>query len=470
MTAPATEETRRATPVQAHSILCGTDFSEESRDASEVAAAMAGRLGDTLNLVYATEVPIPGTSGEKFVMGMIAARRVDLETQAKELGQNGVEVEVSTPVGKAGDQLCELAKGKPTRMIVLASQRKRGGFDRWLLGSVIERTAQRACAPTLVVRDAGQLRAWASGERPLRVFVCFNGTMTSQAALRWAKDLGAIGPCELVIGNVDWPADQYVRFGGKGPVPMDGYPPDVQSLLEREVRARAAEVLGDVPFRLRVQSNWGRADACLAEMAREEAADLVIVGAHQYRGFERLWNTSISRGLLHEAEMNVAVVPLASERDQTPAMGAPVRSVLISTDFSDVANAAITHGYSILQRRGTAHLLHVIAPPHALGYSGQQSAFGTSAENAQLAIECAAKLRALVPPEAAAQGIGTHVKVIESRDVAEAICQTAERLGVDAICLSRQGRSGLAKAVLGSVAEAVLARSRRPLFIIPSTL
>ena len=40
--------------------------------------------------------------------------------------------------------------------------------------------------------------------------------------------------------------------------------------------------------------------------------------------------------------------------------------------------------------------------------------------------------------------------MLESRHPADAICQAAERLGADMICLGTHGRTGVAKAVLGS--------------------
>jgi len=55
--------------------------------------------------------------------------------------------------------------------------------------------------------------------------------------------------------------------------------------------------------------------------------------------------------------------------------------------------------------------------------------------------------------------------VVESDDAGRAICQAAERLGTAAICLGTHGRSGLSKAVLGSVAESVLHMTRRPLLL-----
>src|SRR5690606_33173047 len=109
------------------------------------------------------------------------SRRRDLRKQADNLRKRGVEVKVNTPAGRADEVLCELAEKDEPRLIVLASQRRRGAVDRWLLGSVIERTAQRAITPTLVVRDAATLAAWARGERRLKVFVCFNFTVTSLA-------------------------------------------------------------------------------------------------------------------------------------------------------------------------------------------------------------------------------------------------------------------------------------------------
>ena len=46
------------------------------------------------------------------------------------------------------------------------------------------------------------------------------------------------------------------------------------------------------------------------------------------------------------------------------------------------------------------------------------------------------------------------------------IRQEAERLGAHLVCIGSHGRSGLAKAVLGSVAQSVVAQSQRPVLIV----
>jgi nucleotide-binding universal stress UspA family protein len=77
-----------------------------------------------------------------------------------------------------------------------------------------------------------------------------------------------------------------------------------------------------------------------------------------------------------------------------------------------------------------------------------------------------AELHALVPPDARALGIETKVSVVEGRTAAEAILQAAERLDVDLIAVGSHGRSGLKRALLGSVAEAVARHTSRPTVIL----
>ena len=76
------------------------------------------------------------------------------------------------------------------------------------------------------------------------------------------------------------------------------------------------------------------------------------------------------------------------------------------------------------------------------------------------------ELRALVPPEADKLGITTHVSLIDGGKPAGTIMQAAERLNVDAISLGSHGRGGLARALLGSVAEEVVRRSTRPVLVV----
>ena len=77
-----------------------------------------------------------------------------------------------------------------------------------------------------------------------------------------------------------------------------------------------------------------------------------------------------------------------------------------------------------------------------------------------------AKLAELIPAEAAEHGIESEIEVVEDREPAKAIVQAAERLGADAICLATHGHTGLKGSLMGSVAQAVLSLTKRPVHLI----
>ena len=63
--------------------------------------------------------------------------------------------------------------------------------------------------------------------------------------------------------------------------------------------------------------------------------------------------------------------------------------------------------------------------------------------------------------------IDTGIEVVESEDAASAICQAAERCGAHMICVGTHAHGRLASAVLGSVAQQVIAKARCPVLAVP---
>ena len=143
-----------------------------------------------------------------------------------------------------------------------------------------------------------------------------------------------------------------------------------------------------------------------------------------------------------------------------------ILTVIAPTDLSAVGNAAVPHAYALLRATGgVVELCHVHehgVPNPAFAYDLPERL--STAERAAIVEQ----LRALVPAEAEALGITTHVSVIDGGKPAETIVAAAERLNVDAISLGSHGRGGVAHAVMGSVAEAVVRHARRPVLIVPA--
>ena len=275
-------------------ILCGTDFSENARQAAEVAAALASRLGAKLILAHSLdergEIPAHLRPQLRDSLG------AQLTTETARVRALGAEVEEHLVGGVPDDGLLALAARSGAQFIVLAASGT-GALGRWMLGSVAESTAESAPIPTLVVREAQSLLEWARGSRPLRILAGVDFTANSEAALRWLAGIREVGSCAITLGFVDHDPDE----GSEAP--------DATRDREDALRAMAGEILGDEPVSVFVRAGSARIDAHLLRLADEWRADLIVVGTHQWRGMQRLRHASVSRRLLRDAAVSVACIP-----------------------------------------------------------------------------------------------------------------------------------------------------------------
>jgi nucleotide-binding universal stress UspA family protein len=162
--------------------------------------------------------------------------------------------------------------------------------------------------------------------------------------------------------------------------------------------------------------------------------------------------------------MSVVCVP--SSHAVTSHVPRQPHSVLVATDFSDTGNAAVAMAYSIVAHRGHVHLVHVV-PERGRHPLDPRDVFVTgdvAAEQESSGIRT--QLLQLVPPRTAQAQIQASAHVLVASDTAQAICQAAERLGIDVVCVGTHGRSGLSKALLGSIAQSVVAGTTRPVLLV----
>ena len=440
-------------------IICGTDFSIHASEAANAAAAITARLQGTLSLVHVMDTSRYELPSKELMDYLCDSRRTKLKKETERLRQQGATVEEQFFKGSPAVSLVKAATDSAARLIVVSSLGQITP-SRWFVGSVAERTAQNASIPTLVVRSQKPLEAWARGQRTLNVVIAYDFSESGDAALRWTSFLSEIGPCRITVVYVAWPPDAGARYGAGFDQPHPYYPSEVEKLLKRDLQEKCEEVLGKTKLRFRVAAGLGRPDPQLIEIAADEKADVIVVGTNQRRGLARLG--SVSRAVLHHAPLNVACIPIAAAEPPDRGNISRFKRVLVTTDFSKLGNRAIPFAYSTLRRGGQVCLLHVVK---ATGRSGEK-ARAPETKHSERNDRLSAQLRALVPAEAEARGIISHMEVVEHSDVATAICQAAERLGADLICMSSQGRSGLARTLLGSMTQAVMTRSQRPVLVI----
>lgn len=430
------------------SIVCGTDLSDRSNQAALAAGAIAKLLGAPLKLVHVIDELGAELTAESEQQAAYDPLRKRVHDHAAELGQKlAIEVEPVVVPGHMADRLIEVAQIASAGLLVVSSLGAEKQ-QRWLLGSAAERVAQSSTLPVLVVRDGTRFEAWARGDRPLRVMVGVELASTSRAALRWAAGLRALAPCDILVTQVVWPIGEHVRLGVSGPTPLDHLRPEIEAPLIRDLRAWVGQLSGAGETTVKVSHGWGPVDVSLTQLAIEADADLLVVGTHQRTGVARLWEGSVSRGVLHNAPCSVACVPRAAMAREEVSIST-FRRVLIPTDLSTFANRAIPVGYGLVAPGGIVHLLHVITRKP-----------GETPDPSE-------PLRALIPPGAAARGIKTELEIVHDEDAANGIWHAAGRLGVDAICMATHGRTGASQLVLGSQAQQVLQRVRQPLVLVP---
>ena len=442
-------------------IICGTDFSIHAAGSANVATALAARSHAPLKMVHALE-----SSGLEFLSkpqmdrlrGKLGRKLV---AEGHRLRATGADVMESLVLGRPHEVLVAAAKQWDAKLIVVSSL---GWISpvQMLAGSVAERTAQSSTVPTLVVRDQEPLIAWATRERPLNVFIGYDFSASSDAALRWVASLASIGPLKVTVTYLFWPPSENGRLGTGGETVNSTHSFQIYKMLERDLAERCTAMLGQTKATFQVVPSWDSQDTHLIDLAKTNAADLIVVGTNQRRGLSRFWLGSVSRGVLHHAATNVACVPMAADFDRHPRSIPALKRVLVPTDFSKSGNQAVAFAYGTLPCGGEVSLLHV-APPVG-GF--QADAKGASEQQTKRNQDLTVRLQALVPEGAHERGIQSRAEVVGHFYPATAICQAAERANADLICLGSRGLSGLKKKLLGSVTELVMKRSRRPVLVI----
>lgn len=142
-----------------------------------------------------------------------------------------------------------------------------------------------------------------------------------------------------------------------------------------------------------------------------------------------------------------------------------LKNILVATDFSEPACAALRHGMELARRFGASlHVLHVVSDLAAVPATAP-GLVDAGVMQATLEKDARADLDALIaPPDRAA--LNAHLEISVSAWPGRAILQYAREEQVDLIVLGTHGRTGLAHWFLGSVAEYVSRRAHCPVLTV----
>lgn len=152
---------------------------------------------------------------------------------------------------------------------------------------------------------------------------------------------------------------------------------------------------------------------------------------------------------------------LEDQRQLKAGVEAKVRRILVPLDFSDCASDAL--GYAAMmakQFEATVILVHVIDT------QGLAGGFSLSVEERDQALEAVGG-KLLSDAAATLENAGIEViQQVRKGAPYQAILDAAEEHGADLIIMGTNGRTGLERLVLGSVAEKIVQTSQRPVLTV----
>jgi nucleotide-binding universal stress UspA family protein len=200
----------------------------------------------------------------------------------------------------------------------------------------------------------------------------------------------------------------------------------------------------------------GKPAARIEEFAAERGADLLIVGRQGTTGLGKRLLGGVTEQLLHRSDSPVFVVP---DGTGEPTAEAGYRRILLPTDGSENADAAVPHAAAIArQYDAVVHVLNVVDLQSAGGMfsaGGLDEAFVERLEaRGREAVErVEGELRGSDPD----LSVETAVERSRSFDAAaDGIREYVSAVEPDLVVMGSHGRSNVRRQLLGSVASTVL--------------
>lgn len=223
-------------------------------------------------------------------------------------------------------------------------------------------------------------------------------------------------------------------------------------------------------IRTRVDVREGQVVDALVEGASEASADLMVLTTHGRSGTQRFWLGSVTDGLIRRSHVPLLLVRPWDDTEDRPVEDSRFETVVVALDGSSTSEVVLPHAAAFRERFGARIVLTRILPASLevrSMYGGP--AFRIEGDvHDRLRVEARAYLeRVAARLDARGKGPDVQIRVREAASSAEGILGEAMAVGADILMISTHGRGGLARAVLGSVADKVIRGAAIPLLVVP---
>jgi nucleotide-binding universal stress UspA family protein len=279
-------------------VVLGTDFSRDAETALQRATLLPFRRGGLLALIHVLP-PLGNRAADSVVRGAAEQRleesRVRLLAGLQRRGRADLTVASRLIRGSAPAEIGRLAEQMDADLILLGRRGRRTLRER-LLGSVAERVARHARRPVLVVARPPK--------GPYRTIVLgFDLSPDAKRATRFAARLASPSASFTVIHAYLPPFDMLpgsVAGLGRSVAPHVATESEIRRALPQPPADRDA---------WRVIVRGGDPRQLILEATKGGRGELIALGSEGRTGLARRLIGSVAEGVLHQASVDVLIVP-----------------------------------------------------------------------------------------------------------------------------------------------------------------
>ena len=302
------------------------------------------------------------------------------------------------------------------------------------------------------------------------LLVPIDGSPVSARAIRVAAELALRSQATVHVVFVNDPS-AYIPF-----VPGEIAVPVYDADLIREQRDSAAQRLQREVTALEQQGVHavgtlldGTVVEALLEHGQQMATELTVMTTHGRGGFTRLRLGSVATAYLTRATTPVLLLHSHDRAyDAEPAAELtnplPTAPLLCPVDGSGFSETILPHAVQFAEACGIPMALFSVVLPHPV----PMAPFGTEvllADPSFLELDERDRAAALTRLAASCPA-GTTTHQVTDMSAGRAIFEEAARIGAGAIAMATHGRGGIARAVLGSVADEVIRHAHVPVLVL----
>ena len=210
---------------------------------------------------------------------------------------------------------------------------------------------------------------------------------------------------------------------------------------------------------------YGHAGEQILSFAKENAVDSIVMATHGRSGITRWWIGSLAENIIAESTIPVLLTRSKQLKETEVNKSKTFQHMLVPLDGSHISESALNFAESIALKLGASiSLLHIVHSFNSLGFD--IPGYDLKIMNRKMN-DAGKKYLKSILERLHKKGIESTSKVMAG-NAASAIIEYTKEKKVDLIIMSTHGRSGIARWILGGVAEKVLRESALPLWLVRS--